>query len=203
MQDLRDARRLATYVDSLPNFAVIKSEFTGYHHVGATLTDTVLQSGLNYKTVVEPRVRHVLDTYPSAVVTSGLLKLIGRYGSHTILKWEHPDKPKRLESIVSLLVGESIETETELRRWLAGPRNVAKLGLLPGIGPKTIDYLKNLLGFSTISVDRHVRTFVRNAGLDYADYDALRQLVSITADLLGIRRSDFDKSIWSFCSTVG
>ena len=42
----------------------------GYCHMGATLTDTVLQAGLNYRSVVLPRVSRILDLYPNAKTTT-------------------------------------------------------------------------------------------------------------------------------------
>jgi hypothetical protein len=35
-----------------------------YGHMGATLTDAVLQSGISYETVVLPRVERILRDYP-------------------------------------------------------------------------------------------------------------------------------------------
>src|SRR5947207_1421279 len=75
----------------------------GYDHMGATLTDTVLQAGLNYRSVVLPRVNHILTTYPYAVTTSGFWQLACEIGPGELLRWSHPEKINRLICLIEVL----------------------------------------------------------------------------------------------------
>ena len=69
-----------------------------------------------------------------------------------------------------------------------------------GVGPKTVDYLKTLVGLPAIAVDRHLRTFVSWAGLDLSDYDEISAVLSRAADLLEVHRGSLDHAIWSYVS---
>jgi hypothetical protein len=75
-----------------------------------------------------------------------------------------------------------------------------KLRCIKGIGPKTIDYFKNLAGISTSAIDRHLLGFLRLAGMEVANYHEAQDVINGTADLLEIDRAYFDHSIWQFMS---
>ena len=47
---------LAEYIRAKRDFEIVKSIDGSYGHMGATLTDAVLQAGVKYETVVRPRV---------------------------------------------------------------------------------------------------------------------------------------------------
>ena len=105
-------------------------------------------------------------------------------------------KMSRFVSLTQLLSTQNISTTVELKVWLR--RNDAREHMLSldGIGPKTYDYLSCLVGIDCIAVDRHVRTFAREAGVAISDYQKLQLVVSYAADLLGIARRAFDAWIW-------
>jgi endonuclease III len=169
--------------------------------MGATITDTVLQAGLNYKTVVQPRVNRLLQEYPEAQTTSGFRNLIGFYGLKSLITWSHHEKPRRILEMTWFFSNEGIETELALQEWLLRPGNANLLYSLRGIGAKTLDYLKMLVGIPTVPIDRHVRSFVRAAGLVYTQYADVQQVVQLAADNLGINRTSFDWAIWSYVSS--
>jgi hypothetical protein len=91
---------------------------------------------------------------------------------------------------------QGIETSVELRGWLCLSSARQHLLSLNGIGPKTYDYLCCLVGIDCIAIDRHVKTFAKEAGVPVSDYEYLKSVVSYAADLLGMRRRDFDAWIW-------
>jgi endonuclease III len=194
------AQVLVEYMSSLDNFVISRGPVESYNHMGAILTDAILQAGLNYKSVVVPRVRRVIDQYPSANTTSKFLLIIEEQGAGTVLKWNHPEKPRRLLEITRFFHSEFIDTEADLENWLARPDNCGLLLNLRGIGPKTIDYLKNLVNISTVAVDRHIRRFVSNAGITYSGYEEIRTIVESAAELLEVRSSWLDHSIWMYMS---
>jgi endonuclease III len=71
-----------------------------------------------------------------------------------------------------------------------------------GIGLKTGDYMKNLSGIPTVAVDRHIRKFVKEAGVSVKRYEEVRQIVEYAADLLSIERNRLDRAICLYNSGV-
>lgn len=194
-----DGERLASFTASLEGLSINRVMVrTSYGHIGATISDTILQAGLNYKTVVKPRVDQLAREFPEGKTTSGFINLIAFYGLSRLVRWDHPEKPRRIMDLTWFIANEGIETEGELSAWLRDSANCRQLLNLNGVGPKTVDYLKMLVGISSIPVDRHIRSFVRLAGLRYTRYDDVQRVVEIAADVLAVNRSSFDKAIWSY-----
>ncbi len=191
---------LANYIQSLDNFSISTEHNYGYDHMGAILTDAILQAGLNYRTVVAPRVKRVITNFPEANVTSIFLNYIHQYGAFHILQWQHPEKPRRLDELTTFLYEKGIETRNDLHKWLVVPQNDNMLMKIRGIGLKTVDYLKNLINLPTVAIDRHVRGFVHNAGISSVDYAELRSIVISAATILDITPTILDYAIWSFMS---
>lgn len=73
--------------------------------------------------------------------------------------------------------------------------------MISGIGDKTIDYLKILVGGQGIAIDRHLVRFLAAAGVPTHTYDGARQVLRETAAFLGIDESVLDYSIWLYMST--
>lgn len=169
---------------------------TAYSHMGALLTDTILQAGLNYRHVVIPRVENLLREFPEATTTISFLEILQAYGASTILRWKHPLKPTRLKSLTIFLVDEGVYTVAGLANWVVIPTHAARLGQLPGIGPKTLSYIQNLAGVEEVPVDRHVRRFVESAGVRCDTNEEIRRVLKEAASLLGISCRTFDRAIW-------
>lgn len=193
------AKSLANYVGTLSDFRIVKPEIP-YNHMGATITDAMLQSGLNYKTVVEPRVKAMYKQYPDAKTTSGFLKLLHRVNPNAPLTWKDSEKPNRILKVADFFVKEGIETETQLRSWLEKEANIAKLDSIRGVGNKTIDYFKILSGISTSAIDRHLLNFLNEAGIHVNGYSEAKEVINRTADLIGKDKSLLDHSIWKYMS---
>jgi hypothetical protein len=193
------AQKVANFIASVisPQKTVQR---TGYCHMGATLTDTVLQAGLNYRSVVLPRVQHVLSTYPQAGTTSSFWRVLCDVGPETVLRWSHPEKIERLTRLVDLLLTKNLETETELATWFCTPNAHTDLLSLKGVGPKTVDYLKILVGVPSVAIDRHVKTLFRIIGLDHEEYDDVKSVVCSAADILKIQPHTLDGIIWEYMS---
>jgi 3-methyladenine DNA glycosylase/8-oxoguanine DNA glycosylase len=52
------------------------------------------------------------------------------------------DRVKRFDDIVSLLSADGIETEDRFTQMAYERKDLSKLAMIKGIGPKTIDYFK-------------------------------------------------------------
>lgn len=167
-----------------------------YDHLGAILADSVLQAGLNYRTVVRPRITRILISYPDAATTAGLLSLLDAGQTREFLGWDHAVKVHRFERLVRFIDRESILTSAELRTRLHDDSFGEGLQELNGVGPKTVDYMACLVGIETIAVDRHIRNFAQRVGVESTEYDYLKRVFCIAADLLAVSRREFDAWIW-------
>lgn len=167
--------------------------------MGATLTDAVLQAGINYEKVVKPRVKKLLDFYPEAKTTSGFLSLLREISPQKLLNFKGY-KPELIEKLALFFKSERVETEEDLGLWLKVPENKKRLMEFPHIKDKTVDYLAILVGISEVAVDRNLKAFLREAGIDSDDYHLIKKTVELGAIMLGLEKSILDFSIWKYMS---
>jgi hypothetical protein len=80
---------LVSYIHSLSDFQILEEFEGGYEHMGAIITDAILQASLNYDYVVKPRVRNVMEEYPQGNTTTGFLNLLTKLGNGNIQKNQH------------------------------------------------------------------------------------------------------------------
>ena len=165
-------------------------------HMGVVLADSVLQAGLNYTTVVRPRIAAILRTYPECDSVSSLQVLIRERRTEEFLNWRHPEKVARFESLVQFLWQWGVDRAEDLRSQLVSERFCEQVQSVHGIGPKTVDYMACLVGIDSIAVDRHVRTFAKKVGVETDDYYFLRRSFCYAADLLSVSRREFDAWLW-------
>lgn len=201
----RKAKTLVSYINFLKDFK-INTEIDGnYKHIGATLTDTVLQAGLKYETIVKPKVMKILKCEQAATI-KGLLKIAenGNVELKNVISWKDDRKPNLIVSLAKFFDSEGINTEAELKEWLQKEENPQKLRSIKGIGPKTIDYIQILVGIKSCAVDRHLFNFLDmakvplEAGNYEAQYKEAKQIVEKSAEIMKLDASVFDYSIWSY-----
>ncbi|WP_434212380.1 hypothetical protein [[Pseudomonas] boreopolis] len=190
------ARRIADRARDEGALAGAKDTRPVCEHLGAVLADAVLQAGLNYTTVVRPRVLQILRSYPEHDTISSLMSVVRDGHTRTFLNWYHHQKVARFEALVSFLRARDVETVHDLRNCLANEKFCDEVQTLNGVGPKTVDYMACLVGIDSIAVDRHIRTFARAAGVENDDYHFLRQSFCCAADLLSLPRREFDYWLW-------
>ena len=200
LDTLAFARQIANYAESLGFNDMVDGSRVTSNHLGAVLADCVLQAGLNYKTVVRARIERIIDLFPEAAILAGTTEVVERGAVSEFLMWKHPEKIERFIRLVRVLENHQIEDTNKLQVWLQAHGCRDCLLEVVGIGPKTVDYLCCLVGIDCIAVDRHVKVFAKNAGVEIKDYDGLKLVVSFAADLLGVSRRDFDSWIWQLVS---
>ena len=189
------AQKIAAYISSLGKAFWQTWDFP-YNHMGASITDASLQAGVNYNSVVAPRVQAIRINYPQVRTTTQFIDLTDQVALADILKWKHPEKLRRARAALSFFQSEGVETESDLYGWIDRPENKSRLLSLRGIGPKTFDYYRMIAGHSTLAIDRHLFAFLKNAGVECKDYSAAHRLLTETADLVGRSQSSLDYSIW-------
>jgi hypothetical protein len=190
---------LRDYIKSLHDFKLIAPNVP-YQHMGETITDAMLQAGIRWETVVEPRLKK-LEKYSEAKTTTGFLTLIEKVGARELLDWNDPDKPNRVLGVARFFSKEGVETETDLKVWLCNDANIIRLDNLRGIGNKTIDYFKILAGISTSAIDRHLVKFLNQAGIKISNYEEAREIINNCVEKMQIGKTLLDHSIWKYMSS--
>jgi hypothetical protein len=194
------ARQIADYAERQGiNEIAIWNRVT-CQHLGAILADSILQAGLNYRTVVKPRIERIIIFFPEAATMAGTVDLIERGAVANFLSWKHSEKIDRFIRLARTLESQNISDTESLHMWLQRAESRDQLLSLSGIGHKTVDYLCCLVGLDLVAIDRHARTFARNAGVEISDYEGLKTAFSYAADLLGLSRRDFDSWVWRLVS---
>lgn len=201
MELITSARELADFIRSTDELEfVVKNNWEGYNHLGALLTDIVLQSGLNYQTVVQPRVNRVVSRFPETATLTGVISVLESEGAKELLDWNHQVKLDRFNNLIEFCKLQNLESCEDMRSFLYQRSNHDVFLAVNGIGPKTLDYTMKLLAFDTIAVDRHIIGFVEMAGLRHSNYQRTKMVVEYAADLIQVSRSSLDATIWKFMS---
>lgn len=195
---MNNAEQLVSYIRQLGSSFQIVSYYDGnYNHMGATLTDGILQAGTTYRTVVAPRVQKLIDAYPEARTTSDFCQLIANEGVESLLKFRGK-KPALISHLAHFFKARNIETEDDLKKWLIDHRD--ELIQIKGIKHKTADYFKILVGLDASAVDRHLTAFVNAAGIAASDYNDVQTVIDQAASALNVPRAILDHSIWRHLS---
>ena len=198
--DQSNPERLAAYIQSLPDFRIYTEIDGNYGHMGATLADAVLQANNNYERNVRPRISRIRNKFARDASLDDLKRLLKHVSPQKFLDWNGTRKPKTFLELVDLLDREGVNTEVDLRTWLQRDGSGESLRRIRFIGPKTVDYLKILVGLPNAAVDRHMVAFVERAGLGKLDYDRCQEVLHRTADLMKLDRAHLDHSIWRYMS---
>lgn len=105
MSQNNEINKLINFIENHQDFNIIKSNSCFYNnHLGAVLTDIILQAGLNYRTVVLPRVLRVYNEFYSANNLDGLLGTINEIGLNNFLNWQNEIKLNRFQFVLDYLV---------------------------------------------------------------------------------------------------
>ena len=197
----RQAQKLALFIETMP-LQTVEKRTDSYQHMGATITDAILQAGLNYRHVVWPRVAHLLSDFPDYTTTCDFLILMKIIPLPELLNWHNKRKLTLIEKVSNLFYNNNVETETDLASWLNKQHNEQYLLSMNGIGFKTIDYLKMLIGTPAIAIDRHLFSFLKLANIMIDTYQEASEIYYETAKLLSIGEYELDRKVWLYMSTL-
>lgn len=173
---------------------------TPYYNMTATITDSVLQAGMNYKTIVYPRVYNILKKYSEYKTTCDFIILFKTIPISEIIQWKNKRKQDTICELAWYLYNCDVNTEDDLAEWILDDRNAESLLSICGVGRKTIDYMKLLSGQQAIPVDRHMFQFLEIAGVLTNSYCEASKILRKTASVLGIGESVLDRTIWNYMS---
>ena len=198
-----DAEVLARLVRHIQGtIGVVGDQYSAaaYDHMGAVVSDAGLQAATNYQFVVAPRVQRLLVMWPTAATTTAFLDKAFRFGLSDVLRWRHTEKLSRIVRLGLMLQSKRVETIDDLRVWMARDTSAAELRSVPGVGPKTVDYIAGLVGLPAVAVDRHVMRFVEQCGVRGQTYQEVRTLVVEAAGQLDCSPLALDRAIWGAMS---
>jgi endonuclease III len=173
---------------------------TPYYHMGATITDSVLQAGLNYRQVVYPRILKLLKEFPDYKTTCDFVILMQVFPLKELISWRNEKKLERIKTLSWFFYDNQIENEDHLALWMNNKNNLLKLAQIEGVGPKTIDYLKMLSGNQAIAVDRHLFKFLELADITIETYQEANAIYCKAAEMLKISQYELDRKVWLFMS---
>ncbi len=200
----QESKLLVEFIRSLLEFKIYTEIDGEYGHIGATLADAVLQSNNNYERNVRHRIARIRNVYRDDVTLHDLKRLLQRVTVQEFLDWQGTRKPGTFHDLVDLLDRENLDTEEDLKRWLMQDDSTAeKLLAIRFIGPKTVDYLKILVGLPVAAVDRHLTEFLKRAGISVPSYKQGQEIIHQAADLMSLNRALLDHSIWRYMSGGG
>jgi hypothetical protein len=186
-------RSLIACIPRRPDVWVRASENSD--HVGAVLADAALQPGVDYKSVVEPRVKRFVHDFPVAITVSGVRALLETCDASTLLGNRNARKCGVFRSLVDLLGKEGVETISDLRAWLDRPGTKAQLLAIHGVKHKTAAYLRLLVGLPAIAIDVHLRRLASEVGVEGSD-EELETFYTVAAEAEGVSLRDLDGSLW-------
>ena len=122
-----------------------------------------------------------------------------------VLGWRREPKLLVLKGITSVLLGEGIETVSQLRQRLEDDERSGGLRRLlravHNVGPKTVDYLGILAGCERrAAVDTHVIQFAKEAGVPSLSYEQLAGTLQRAAASRNWTPGALDAAIWRYMS---
>lgn len=193
--------KLKEAVKKIPPKTISYVERKPYNNMVATLSDAILQAGMNYKTVVMPRISDILYRYSNFTSTCDFIILFQTVPIEQIIKWKNKKKQNTLCNLAWLLYNEGVNSEEDFRQWGRVSENEEKLLALDGIGYKTVDYLKLLSGLETIPIDRHLFKFLKDSEISITTYYDASYIFKSAAKELNIEERLLDKIIWDYMSS--
>jgi 3-methyladenine DNA glycosylase/8-oxoguanine DNA glycosylase len=134
--------------------------------------------------------------YPTGETTSGFLALLRSEGAANILNLKAGRKLRTIEELAQFLADRGVENTNDLSMWLQASGNPSSLMTVHGVGPKTVSFLKLLVGLDAIAVDRQILRFVQQASVDLKTPELVEALLTKAGRQLGLTGAQVDQLVW-------
>lgn len=173
--------------------------------MGAVICDASFQARRKYESTIRPRILQLQAAWPDAATVRGFQTRLATEDLAVAMNFNSPGRIATAHGITDLLVANGVDTRNDLHAWLdheAG-RSALLAVRVRGVGPKTVDYIGNLVGRSQIAVDVHLRAFAAEAGVARLKYEHLQEVYEETAALLGHEPGGLEHGVWRFMSQSG
>ncbi|MFJ9473366.1 HhH-GDP family DNA glycosylase [Streptomyces caniferus] len=175
----------------------------GWSHMGAVICDVSFHARRKYTSTVLPRIIKLQAAWPDAATVRGLQIRLATEDLAAAMDFRSPTRVATAHGLTYLLAAGGVDTCDDLRAWLGHQANRDALRTVKGVGPKSVDYIGNLVGRSQFAVDVHLRAFAAEAGVSGLRYEQLRAVYEATAAALGHECSGLDYAVWRFKSRAG
>ncbi|MFE0651097.1 hypothetical protein ACFVZH_21165 [Streptomyces sp. NPDC059534] len=172
----------------------------GWTHMGAVICDVSFQPRCTYETTLRPRLLRLQVSWPDASTVRGFQSRLATEDLAVAMRFNHARKVATAHAITELLAANGVDTRDDLHAWLDHQANRAALRTVKGVGPKSIDYIGNLVGRSQVAVDVHLRAFAADAGVPDLRYEQLRAVYEEAAALLRHDRGGLEHAVWRYKS---
>ncbi|MGW6602257.1 hypothetical protein [Streptomyces sp. NPDC055036] len=173
---------------------------SGWTHMGAVICDASFHARRNYQSTIRPRLVQLQSAWPDAVTVRGFQTRIATEDLAVAMSFNAPSRVATAHAITKLLVARGVDTRADLHSWLDHEDNRSALRAVKGAGPKSVDYIGNLVGRSQVALDVHLRAFAADAGVAGLRYEELRATYEETAAVLGHEPGGLDHAVWRFKS---
>ncbi|MGW7530094.1 hypothetical protein [Streptomyces sp. NPDC054783] len=168
----------------------------GWTHMGAVICDASFQAQRKYELQIRPRLLRLQAAWPDAGTVRGFQARLRTEDLAVAMDFSSPRRVAKARAITEVLVAGGVDTRDDLRAWLDHQENRDTLRRVKDVGPKTVDYIGNLVGRSQVAVDVHLRAFAADAGLPNLSYQELRCVYEETAHLLGHEPGALEHAVW-------
>ncbi|GAA3368736.1 hypothetical protein GCM10020367_08290 [Streptomyces sannanensis] len=172
----------------------------GWTHMGAVICDASFQARRKYESTIRPRILRLQTAWPDAATVCGFQVRLATEDLAVAMNFSSPRRVATAYGITDLLVACGVDTRDDLHAWLDRQGNRATLLAVKGVGPKTVDYIGNLVGRSQVAIDVHLRAFAADAGVSGLGYEQLRAMYEATAAALRQERGGLEHAVWRFKS---
>ncbi|MHC3449573.1 HhH-GDP family DNA glycosylase [Streptomyces prasinus] len=193
------AQRLAGHVQHLLGDGPFPQP-GGWTHMGAVICDASFHARCAYEATLRPRLLRLQKDWPDATTVRGFQGRLATEDLAVAMHFNHSQKVATAHAITDLLAGNGVDTRDDLHAWLDHRASQAALRTVKGVGPKTVDYIGNLVGRSQVAVDVHLRAFAADAGVPGLRYEQLRVVYEEAAVLLGHDQGGLEHAIWRYKS---
>ncbi|MFJ5634902.1 hypothetical protein ACIQF5_19975 [Streptomyces goshikiensis] len=172
----------------------------GWSHMGAVICDASFQARRKYESTVRPRIERLQEAWPDAATVRGFRDRIAAEDLAVAMDFNSPRRVATAHGIADLLAANGVDTREDLHAWLDDRSHRGDLRAVKGVGPKTVDYIGNLVGRSQVAVDVHLRAFAADAGVSGLKYEQLRAAYEAAAAVLGQEPGGLEHAVWRFTS---
>lgn len=192
------AQTIVQYIQSVRRFDLASSPALGSEHIGALITEAVMQPGESYKIAICPLIERLIRDYPEGKTSSHFMRLLEEISPKYFLNWKENDKPRRVLAVAKCLHELSIETVNELRFIIEDPDFIKSMKDIRGIGNRHIDYLKLMLEIPCEAAQEYLNVFLMKSGVENIPKVEIPAIWEETARLLHKKNSDLLLCVWRY-----
>ncbi|MEU1631111.1 hypothetical protein ABZ746_38910 [Streptomyces sp. NPDC020096] len=195
MTVLSPAQRLATHVQATLGDGPFPLP-RGWTHMGAVICDASFHARRKYASTIRPRLLQLQSAWPDAATVRGFQARLAVEDLALAMSFKSPRRVATAHGITDLLAAQGVDTRDDLHAWLGHRANRAALRTVKGVGPKSVDYISNLVGRSQVAVDVHLRAFAADAGISLPRYEQLQAVYEETATILRHEPGGLEHAVW-------